>query len=70
MFSQIAVIGAGTMETGVSSDLLLHGHEVILVDISQEQLKQARHEIRNVIRRTVISKKSKRIVCNNEGTAD
>ena len=50
MFDKIAVIGAGTMGTGVSSDLLLKGYEVTLVDINQEQLNEARKEIKNVIR--------------------
>lgn len=43
--SKIAVIGAGTMGVGVTIDLLLHGIDTVLIDISSETLKVAEDEI-------------------------
>jgi len=37
----ICVVGAGTMGVGVSSDLLLNGFAVVLIDNNQEALKRA-----------------------------
>lgn len=45
-----AVIGAGVMGTGVAQNLAQAKHRVILVDISDEILKQARESITNSIR--------------------
>lgn len=42
---KIGVIGAGTMGRCISIDLVLHNLEVVLVDLSQEVLKDAEAEI-------------------------
>jgi 3-hydroxybutyryl-CoA dehydrogenase len=49
-FKKIGVIGAGTMGTGVTVDLVLHGIRTILVDISENVLENARSEITKSIR--------------------
>jgi 3-hydroxybutyryl-CoA dehydrogenase len=49
-FKKIGVIGAGTMGTGVTVDLVLHGMQTILVDISENVLENARSEITKSIR--------------------
>lgn len=46
----VAIIGAGTMGTCIAADLLFHGKQVVLVDISEQALGQARQEIAKVIR--------------------
>lgn len=45
MLSKIAVLGAGTMGVGVTIDLLLHGIETVLIDISSGTLKAAEDQI-------------------------
>jgi len=42
---RIGVIGAGVMGTGVAQDLAQHGHDVILVDVSDVILARARDQI-------------------------
>jgi 3-hydroxybutyryl-CoA dehydrogenase len=49
-FKKIGVIGAGTMGTGVTVDLVLHGVQTVLVDISRDILEKARDEITRSIR--------------------
>ena len=49
-FSNVGVIGAGNIGLGVATDLVLHGLDTILVDISPEQLKKAGEEIDKNIR--------------------
>jgi len=44
------VIGAGVIGSGVTQDLAQSGHRVILVDVSQQNLDQARESIRNSLR--------------------
>jgi 3-hydroxybutyryl-CoA dehydrogenase len=44
------VVGAGVIGSGVTQDLAQTGHRVILVDVSNEVLDQARETIRNNIR--------------------
>ncbi|NEO98546.1 MAG: NAD-binding protein [Symploca sp. SIO2E9] len=46
----VGVVGAGVMGIGVSQNLAQTGHQVILVDVSEEILDHARQEIRNNIR--------------------
>ena len=46
----VGVIGSGTMGVGVAQNLAQTGHQVILVDISEEVLDKAKQEIRNNIR--------------------
>ena len=49
-FSKIAVVGAGTMGVGVTIDLLLHGIDTVLIDISSETLRLAEDEIKKGLR--------------------
>ncbi|MDZ8084249.1 MAG: 3-hydroxyacyl-CoA dehydrogenase NAD-binding domain-containing protein [Nostoc sp. DedQUE12b] len=46
----VGVVGAGVMGIGVAQNLAQTGHQVILVDISENILDKAKHEIRNNIR--------------------
>lgn len=46
----IGVVGAGVMGVGVAHNLAQTGHQVILVDISNEILEHARQEIMNNLR--------------------
>jgi 3-hydroxybutyryl-CoA dehydrogenase len=46
----IGVLGAGVMGTGVAHALAESGHQVILVDVSEEQLQKARQNIRKNLR--------------------
>ena len=46
----IGVIGAGSIGTGVCADLVLHGMRVVLVDVSAEQLDEARDSIVQTVR--------------------
>ncbi len=49
-FSTIGVIGAGTIGTGVVTDLVLHGLHAVVVDISDAVLRKAETEILKAIR--------------------
>lgn len=49
-FEKVGVIGAGTMGIGVSVDLVLHGIDSVLVDISQQCLAVAKTEIQRQVR--------------------
>ncbi|MBD2592897.1 NAD-binding protein [Nostoc spongiaeforme FACHB-130] len=46
----VGVVGAGVMGIGVAQNLAQTGHEVILIDISEDILDKAKYEIRNNIR--------------------
>lgn len=56
----VGVVGAGVMGGGVAQNLAQTGHQVILVDISENILDKAKHEIRNNIRFQSFFKKSER----------
>jgi 3-hydroxybutyryl-CoA dehydrogenase len=49
-FSKVGIIGAGNIGIGAAADLVLHGIETVLVDISDSQLKTAQIEILKNIR--------------------
>jgi len=49
-FKNVGVIGAGVMGVGVTVDLVFHGIQSVLVDISSECLEKARAEIIKDIR--------------------
>ncbi|MBN4003649.1 3-hydroxyacyl-CoA dehydrogenase NAD-binding domain-containing protein [Nostoc sp. LPT] len=61
----VGVVGAGVMGIGVAQNLAQTGHQVVLVDISEDILDKAKHEIRNNIRFQGFFKKS-----DNTETAD
>ncbi|KYC36601.1 3-hydroxybutyryl-CoA dehydrogenase [Scytonema hofmannii PCC 7110] len=46
----VGVVGAGVMGIGVAQNLSQTGHQVILVDISEDILENAKKEIRNNVR--------------------
>lgn len=46
----IGVIGAGSIGTGLCVDLLLHGMDVVLVDVSEDQLDEARKSVAQTAR--------------------
>ncbi|TFI53953.1 3-hydroxybutyryl-CoA dehydrogenase [Mastigocladus laminosus UU774] len=54
----VGVVGAGVMGIGVAQNLAQTDHQVILVDISENILDQAKQEIRNNIRFQSFFKKS------------
>lgn len=43
--TRVGVVGAGLMGTGVTQDLVRHGHDVVLVDLSQDILERAAREV-------------------------
>ena len=49
-FTTIGVIGAGTIGTGVITDLVLHGLHAVVVDISDAALARAKNEVLKNIR--------------------
>jgi len=48
--TRVAVIGAGNIGTGVAADLVLHGIEAVVVDLSDEILETAQTGILDAIR--------------------
>jgi 3-hydroxybutyryl-CoA dehydrogenase len=46
----VGVVGAGNIGIGVATDLVLHGLNAVVVDISREQLKRAEAEVLKSIR--------------------
>jgi 3-hydroxybutyryl-CoA dehydrogenase len=46
----VGVVGAGVMGVGVSQNLAQTGHQVILLDVSEEILERAKQQIINNIR--------------------
>ncbi|MBD2448903.1 NAD-binding protein [Nostoc sp. FACHB-152] len=56
----VGVVGAGVMGIGVAQNIAQTNHNVILVDIKEEILDKAQHEIRNNIRfQSLFQKKDK-----------
>ena len=49
-YSPVGVIGAGVMGVGVAQDLAQTGHQVILIDISDEILERAEQQIKRNVR--------------------
>lgn len=50
MLDTVGVVGAGTMGIGVSSDLILHGFNVVLVDNNEAALKRAEAKVLEAVR--------------------
>jgi len=46
----VGVVGAGVMGVGVSQNLAQTGHQVVLLDVSEEILEQAKQQIKNNLR--------------------
>ncbi len=63
MIEKVAVIGAGTMGNGIAHVFAMKGHEVSLVDVSEEALQRALHTIgRNLdrmIKKEILSPQEK-----------
>lgn len=49
-FRKVGVIGAGTIGTGVATDLALHGIQVVLIDIKNSIIQKAEAEITKNVR--------------------
>lgn len=49
-FTTVGVVGAGVMGVGVAQNLAQTGHQVVLVDVSEKVLENARQELRNNLR--------------------
>ena len=49
-FKKVGIIGAGNIGIGAATDLILHGIETVLIDISEKQLEIAKSEILKNIR--------------------
>ncbi|SHJ63175.1 3-hydroxybutyryl-CoA dehydrogenase [Clostridium cavendishii DSM 21758] len=64
--SKIGVIGAGIMGTGVAQRFAQFGHNIKLIDISEEVLEKAREQIvRNIRFHNMVSKNDASIDLNN-----
>ncbi|MBG9713060.1 3-hydroxyacyl-CoA dehydrogenase family protein [Bacillus sp. CCB-MMP212] len=50
MFKKIGIVGAGTMGIGMAVDLVLHGLETVLIDVTEEQLNKAEEKILETVR--------------------
>lgn len=57
----VGVVGAGVMGIGLSQSLAQTGHNVILLDISDKILEQAKQEIKNNIRFQQLFTKNKQV---------
>ncbi len=49
-FAVVGVVGAGVMGAGVAQNLAQTGHQVVLVDVANQQLERAAAEIRQNVR--------------------
>lgn len=54
---KLAVIGSGTMGSGIAQSFITHGHEVILCDISEEFLGKAKKRLDKNISKLVAKEK-------------
>lgn len=53
-FEHIAVIGSGTMGTGITQTLAMHGYNVIVVNTNEDSLKRCKHEINRNLEKLVL----------------
>jgi 3-hydroxybutyryl-CoA dehydrogenase len=58
---KVGVVGAGIMGTGVAQNLAQTGHQVILLDISQEILERAKSTIRQNVRLQALFQKERKV---------
>ncbi|MCP5049893.1 MAG: 3-hydroxyacyl-CoA dehydrogenase family protein [bacterium] len=56
-FKKVGIIGAGTMGAGITADMVLHGIDVVLVDIYEDVLENAKAEITKSVRFAPMIKK-------------
>jgi len=56
-FACVGVVGAGVMGSGLAQSLAETGHQVILVDIDEQQLKKAKGSLDSNIRMSALFKK-------------
>ena len=49
-FDSVGVLGAGNIGIGVVTDLVMHGVNAVVIDISHDQLLKARAEVLNNVR--------------------
>jgi 3-hydroxybutyryl-CoA dehydrogenase len=49
-YNNVGIIGAGNIGTSAAADIVLHGINAVVVDISEEQLKKAQAEVLKNIR--------------------
>lgn len=61
----VGVVGAGVMGRGVSHALAESGHDVILLDLSDEILESARNEIKTNVRMYKVLDKAKRATADD-----
>ncbi len=54
--NKVAVIGAGLMGSGIAQVFAQSGYQVILIDISQEQLQRGRENIEKYLQKMVVRK--------------
>lgn len=59
-YQTIGVIGAGIMGQGVSFQLAKYNYQVILVDVSDDKLQDARDAIRNIARFDLLMQRQKK----------
>jgi 3-hydroxybutyryl-CoA dehydrogenase len=64
--ARVAVIGAGNIGTGVAADLVLHGIDAVVVDLSDEILEKAQAEILQSIRFAPMFSKSAPVVSRSQ----
>jgi 3-hydroxybutyryl-CoA dehydrogenase len=50
---RVAVVGGGTMGNGIAHSFAQHGHDVLLIDVSEPQLEKARRTIAGNVERQV-----------------
>lgn len=62
----VGVIGSGLMGKGIAQNLAQTGHNVILLDISQEILEHAKNEIKDNIRLQSLFKKDQNVEEQND----
>jgi len=66
---QVGVLGAGNIGSGVVTDLVLHGLSVVAVDISDEILQRAQHDVLNNIRLAPLVSKTLPRITKEEAVA-
>jgi 3-hydroxybutyryl-CoA dehydrogenase len=56
---KVGVVGAGVMGVGVAQNLAQTGHEVVLIDVTEERLQEARNEVAQALRMQSFFQKKK-----------